>query len=129
MSYLSVFLAALAGYGMGAIWYMTLAKPWLAAVGKTQEEVQSNRNPLPFIIAFICNLVVAGMMSHVFSSGGITGLTSGLISGLGAGMCLAAPWIITNYAFADRPKPLWFIDVGHTILACTAIGTVLGLFM
>ena len=36
-------------------------------------------------------------------------------------------FILTNYAFAKRPRTLWWIDAGHAVVACTAIGAVLGL--
>ncbi len=128
MGILSVLLGAAAGFAMGAIWYMTLGKVWMAAVGLTEEDVKSDKNPLPFIIAFVGNILVAGMMRHVFATSGVAGLGAGMVGGLGVGLFLAAPWILTNYAFAGRPKPLWWIDAGHAILACTAIGAVLGLF-
>lgn len=126
MTYLAIPLAALAGYGLGAVWYMTLAKPWMQAVGKTEAEVKASRNPLPFIIAFAGNLVVATGMRVGFGEAGISGAAAGVSVGLLVGFMMAAPWIITNYAFADRPKTLWWIDAGHAALACTAIGAVLG---
>lgn len=129
MGILAVFLAAAAGFAAGAVWYMVLGKLWMAAVGKTEEEIQSDRNPLPFIVAGVGNILVAGMMRHVFVTSDVTGLSAGLISGLGVGLFMAAPWILTNYAFAGRPKALWWIDPGHAVLACTAIGAVLGLFL
>ena len=63
------------------------------------------------------------------SSGGGCGIWLGLLSGLGAGLFFAAPWIMTNYAFAGRPRALWWIDGGHVVLACSAIGLVLGVFL
>ena len=128
MGILAVLLAAAAGFATGAVWYMILGKKWMAAVGKTEEEIKANQNPLPFIVAALGNILVAGMMRHIFATAGISGLGAGLVSGLGAGLFIAAPWILTNYAFADRPRPLWWIDAGHAALACTLIGAVLGLF-
>ena len=127
MAFISVLLAAAAGFAMGAVWYMALGKRWMAAVGKTEEEVTADRNPLPFVVAALGNILVAGMMRHLLANSGVEGLGAGFVSGLGVGLFLAAPWILTNYAFAGRPVTLWWIDAGHTILACTAIGTVLGL--
>lgn len=126
MSYLAIPLAALAGYALGAVWYMSLAKPWMQAVGKTEDEVKASRNPVPFVIAFVGNLVVAAAMRLGFGEAAFAGVTAGLGIGLLVGFMMAAPWIVTNYAFADRPKPLWWIDAGHAALACTAIGAVLG---
>lgn len=128
MGILAVLLAAAAGFAVGAVWYMTLAKPWMAAVGKTEDEIKSDKNPLPFIVAIIGNILVAGMLRHVFATASISGLGAGLVSGLGVGLFVASPWILTNYAFAGRPRPLWWIDAGHVTFACAAIGAVLGVF-
>ena len=101
----------------------------MAAVGKTADGIKADRNPTPFIIAAVGNLVVAGMMRHVLATAEVTGVAGGLVSGLGIGLFLAAPWILTNYAFADRPRTLWWIDSCHAVLACGAIGAVLGLLL
>ena len=128
MGILAVLLAAAAGFATGAVWYMVLGKRWMAAVGKTEEEIKANQNPLPFIIGFLASLLTAGMMRHVFASAEVGGIGAGLVSGLGIGLFMAAPWIVTNYAFAGRPRTLWWIDAGHASLACGAIGAVLGSF-
>lgn len=128
MGVLAVLLAAAAGFGTGAAWYMILGKRWMAAVGRTEEEIQADRSPLPFLIAFAASLLTAGMMRHVIATSGLEGIGAGFLTGLGTGLFMVAPWVLTNYAFAARPRDLWWIDAGHVALACTAIGTVLGLF-
>ena len=128
MGVLAVLLAAAAGFATGAVWYMILGKHWMAAVGKTEEEIKANQNPLPFIIGFLASLLTAGMMRHVFAASGVEGVGAGLVAGAGLGLFVAAPWILTNYAFAGRPRTLWWIDAGHAALACTSIGAVLGVF-
>jgi len=49
---------------------MTLSKQWLAAVGKTKEEMSAGgRSPVPFIISFVALLVMgwvlAGSIGHL----------------------------------------------------------------
>ena len=39
MNYIAVIIAALAGFGLGAVWYMVLGGPWLHALGKTKDEL------------------------------------------------------------------------------------------
>lgn len=129
MDVIAVLLAGAAGFATGAVWYMALGAKWMAAVGKSEEEVKANRNPMPFVIAAAGNLLVAGMMRHVLATSGVDDLLGGVISGFGIGLFLAAPWILTNYAFADRPRTLWWIDTGHAVLACTSIGAMLGLML
>lgn len=129
MQILGVLLAAAAGFGMGAIWYMSLAKPWMEAIGKTQEEIDSNQSPVPFIIAGIAAILAAGLMRHMFVMGDITTLGRCFSYGAGIGAFLVAPWVVLHYAFAGRPVKLWMIDGAHVVLAFAAMGLVLGFFI
>ena len=43
INYLAVLIATVAGFAFGAAYYMSLSKPWLAAVGKTTEELGAGR--------------------------------------------------------------------------------------
>jgi hypothetical protein len=129
MQLVAVLLAAAAGFAAGAAWYIINGKRWMAAVGRTEEEMKADKSPLPFVIGFAASLLTAGLMRHVFAGAEVSGIGGGLIGGLGVGLFFVAPWIMANYAFAARPKALWWIDSGHVILACSAIGLVLGLFL
>ena len=93
MGILAVLLAAAGGFATGAVWYMVLAKPWMAAVGKTEEEVKASQNPFTYLVGFVAALLTAGMMRHVFAMSGIEGIGGGLISGLGIGACYGVLWL------------------------------------
>jgi len=127
MEYLGVLVAAVASYAFGAMWYMMLAKPWMEAAGLSEDDV-NRKNPLPFIISFVAAILVAGMMRHAFAQAGIEGANKGLWAGFGLGAFIAAPWIVTNYAFAGRPMRLMFIDGGYAIVGCSIMGLILTLF-
>ena len=130
MELVNVIVAAAAAYAFGAFWYMKWAKPWIAASGIAVDANgnPANKSPAPFIIAGVAMLVVAGMMRHVFGMAGIDTIGAGLVSGFGMGAFIALPWIVTNYAYSDRPKALTLIDGGYAVFGCTIIGTVLALF-
>ncbi|KPA19876.1 hypothetical protein shim_38350 [Shimia sp. SK013] len=131
MEYLAVLAAALASYVFGSIWYMALAKPWMQAAGVEigdDGRPTNSKNPTPYILAFVCALIVAGMMRHVFALSAIETLDKGIIGGLGIGLFLAAPWVVTNYGFAGRSRTLMIIDGGYATLGCTIMGAVLTLF-
>lgn len=131
MGFLAVIAAAAASYVIGAIWYMTLAKPWIAASGvdpaKMKEEGKG-AGAVPFIIGAITAILVAGMMRHIFAEAGISGFGKGAVSGFGIGAFMIAPWTAMNYAYAMRPRNLTLIDGGYAIAGCTAMGAILGLF-
>lgn len=131
MQWISVIVAALASYGFGAVWYMTLARPWMAAAGVEADETGkpvTDAGPMPYVIAIFCSLLVAGMMRHIFVLSGIDSLGAGLVAGLGLGLFISAPWIATNYAFADRPFKLTLIDGGYATIGSTIMGAILGSF-
>ena len=129
MEYLGVLLSAAAGYVFGALWYMALSKQWRAAVGipAGPDGKPVSKGPVPYIVAFGSAVLVAGMMRHIFTRSGIDTLDEGLISGLGIGMFLAAPWLLTCYGFAGRPVRLFLIDGGYAVFASAIIGAVLTL--
>ncbi len=127
MGFVAVLAAAVGSYAFGAIWYMAMAKPWMKAAGLNKEEV-NQKDPTPFIISGICAIIVAGMMRHVFIQSAIVGIGSGFMGGIGIGLFLATPWILTNYAFASRPRNLMLIDGIYATVGCTIMGVILGWF-
>lgn len=130
MELIAVLVAALAGFAFGAVWYMSLAKPWVKAAGVVCDENGKpvNNSKLPFVISAICMILVAGMMRHMFSMAGIDGAGKGLVAGLGVGLFFIAPWVAMNYGYAGRPRNLSIIDGGYAVCGSAVIGLVLGLF-
>jgi len=130
MEFFNVILAAVAGFAFGAVWYMKLSKPWVEAAGI---EVDADGNPvdqsaMPFIMAGVAMLLVAGMMRHVFALGGIETIDKGLISGLGIGLFFISPWIMINNGYGGRPFKLTLIDGGYATFGCALMGAVLTVF-
>lgn len=130
MGFLSVIVAAAAGFAFGAVWYMALAGPWMAAAGVAagpDGKPANQKDPMPYIVAFVSLLLVAGMMRHIFALSGIDTLGEGVLSGLGIGAFLATPWLATCYGFSGRPRALTLIDGGYATIGCAIIGGVLTL--
>lgn len=130
MDFLAVIVAALAGFAFGAVWYMTLSKPWIKASGiKCDKDGKpEGGSPLPFLLSAIAMLLVAGMMRHTFSLSGVESLSKGTVSGLGIGLFFISPWIMINNAYGMRPFMLTVIDSGYAIFGCAIIGAILTLF-
>ena len=130
MELLNVIVAAAAAYAFGAVWYMTLSRQWIAAAGLAvgADGKPANKSMTPFIIAAVAMLIVAGMMRHMFGMAGIDTFGKGIVAGFGLGAFIALPWIVVNYAYADRPKALSYIDGGYAVFGSAIIGAVLTLF-
>jgi hypothetical protein len=129
MEIVSVIAAAAASWVFGAIWYMTLSKPWMAAAGVECDENgrPKNQSALPFLLSAICMLLVAGMMRHILAMAGIDAPGKSAMTGLGIGLFFIAPWTMINNAYAGRPFRLTVIDGGYAVIGCTLIGLVLAL--
>ena len=136
MNYLAIVIAAVVAWLAGAVWYGALAKPWVAAQGKTMEAFKAEQAELrgsrlayaPFIIAFVAELVMAwvlaGSLGHL-GSGQVT-LRNGVISAVILWVGLVATTMAVNYAFGGRKPMLYFIDAGHWLLVLALEGAVIG---
>jgi hypothetical protein len=131
MEIVSIIVAAIAAFAFGAAYYMALAKPWMAAAGiKVGDDGKpaNSASATPYIVSFICIILVAGMMRHVFALSGIETPGKGLQAGLGVGLFFITPWIFINTGYSDRPWKLAVIDGGYATAAAAIIGLILTLF-
>jgi hypothetical protein len=127
MGFLSVIAAAVAAWIFGAIWYGVIARQWMAASGLTEETINRS-NPAPYIVSFICTVLVAGMTRHVLVTSGVDTFGKGLLTGLGLGLFVAAPWIATNVMFAQRDRGLIWMDGVYPTVGMALMGAILTMF-
>lgn len=124
MDFISVIVAALAAWAFGAVWYMVLARPWMEASGLTEEQVKA-AGPLPYVISLVGAVLAAGMLRHVMAGAGVDTLGKALLTGLGTGLFLVAPWIANTVMYGLRDKRLLWIDTGYPIVGMTIMAAVL----
>jgi hypothetical protein len=124
MNYLAILVAAVAAFGWGAAYYMTLSKQWLAAVGRTEP----NKSPTPFILSFVALIVMAFVLSGAIGHLGPGQVTikNGIISGLilWAGFVLTT--VFVNNAYPGRKVMLSIIDSIHWLGVLVIQGAVIG---
>lgn len=126
MEFIIVIGAGLIGYVFGAVWYGVFGAKWQAAVGLSAEDVKPANSIGAYVCAFVANIIIAGMMRHVFATSGVYGIGLGAISGFGLGLFIAGSYLMLNYSFAKRPMSLRLIDIGHAAGSATVIGAFLG---
>ena len=124
LNYLAILLAALAAFGWGAIYYMTLSKQWLAAVGR----VEPNKSPVPFVISFVALVVMAwvlaGTLGHL-GPGQVT-VKNGIISALFLWLGFVVTTVFVNNAYPGRRYSLSVIDSIHWLGVLVIQGAVIG---
>ncbi len=132
ISYLAVIVAAVAAWLVSAGWYMGLGRIYQAALGKTPEQCKAEMQKpgafLPFVYAFIGNLVIAWMLAGVLGHLGPGHVT--LRNGVIAGAFLWFGFILTtmtvNYSFSGRDRRLLLIDLCNWLMVLVVIGAVVG---
>lgn len=128
ISYAAVAAAAVGGFAFGALYYTLLSRAWMAALGKTREELPAG-SPLPFVIAAVGQLVIAfllaGAIGHL-GPGMVTPL-NGIIAGALLWVGFVAPTFAVNYAFQGARWALLAIDTGHWLGVLLLQGLIIGL--
>ena len=138
INYLAVFVAAIAGWLIGAAWYRALANPWVAAHGRTMQDFKREADAikgtpaawLPYLLAFVAELVMAwvlaGLLGHL-DSGQVT-IWNGIVSAAFVWLGFVATTVAVNNMFGMRKAALSVIDSGHWLIVLVVMGGIIGAF-
>ena len=130
INYWAIVLATMVSFFFGAIWYGVLGKPWMSALGKTEEDIKSAGRPLPMLLAItivaqlIMAYVLAGTIGHL-GPGNVT-LMNGIISGLFVWAGFVVTTLVVNHGYQGSPWSLTAIDGGHWLGVLILQGAVIG---
>ena len=130
MNWLAILIATIAGFAFGAAYYISLSKPWLAAIGKTKEEIsaEGKGSPLPFIISIVAlavmAVVLAGTIGHL-GPGQVT-LKNGVVTALFMWVGFVITTMAVNNAFGQRKASLTVIDGIHWLGVLVIQGAIVG---
>ena len=132
VNYLAILIAAVVAWLAGAVWYMTLAKPWMAALGTTPEKMHALKEQpgafLPFIYSFVAEVVMAWVLAGILAHLGPSQVTlrNGVISAAFVFVGFVLTTMLVNNSFAHRDARLLLIDGGHWLVVLLLMGMVIG---
>ena len=128
VDYWAVVIAGIVGYAVGALWYWAWSKPWMEAQGFTPESMKANQSPLPYLLAFAANLLMALVLAGVVSQLGSDEVTirNGVISAAAVWLGFVATTQSVNYTFGKRSLKLLLIDAGHWLVVLLVQGAIIG---
>ena len=118
-SIVTILVATIASWIFGAIWYGSLAKPWMAATGLSEEQIKGSSgkpSAVPYIISIILEFVMAYMLAVLL-------LHTSPDNSFTTGQALFAAFLIwlgfvfttqtINHRYSLQPWSLTVIDSGH----------------
>jgi len=130
VNYLAILIAGVAGWIAGAAWYMSLGKFWMAALGKSQAEMEECRKRpyawVPFVLVFVTNLVMAWTLAGILGHFGTLSVKGGAITGALCWFGFVLTAMLANNAFAMRSHRLTAIDAGHYLVVLVLMGAIIG---
>lgn len=133
VNWIAIAVATVASMAIGAAWYSGLSKPWIRANGFSEEQVKAiekNDTPIIYVIAAICHVVMAFILSGVIIHAGGDSITMG--DGLLTAVLLWLGFVLTsmtvNHRFQFKPWSLTLIDSGHYLVVMLAQGAIIGWF-
>jgi len=122
---ITVGIAAVAGYAFGAVYYMTLSKPWLAAIGKSKDDLSGGAGT--FITAFVAQIVMAAVFAYILDNFGPGGVKPALATGALLWLGFVLTTIAVNHGFQGSKRSLTVIDSLHWLGVLLIQGLVIGL--
>jgi len=128
VNWAAVLVAAVVDWLLGAVWFTVFASQWRAGLRMSAEELQqymSHPNFWPYIIAFLCSLlmafvialVIAGAESHTL----FRGISIGILVGLAAALAMT-----TEMVFEMRTGPFILLAAAYPLAGCILMGIILG---
>jgi hypothetical protein len=130
VNYFAIVLAAVAAFVFGGAWYGVFSKPWMAAVGKTEQDIKGSAAPMAvlFLITIIAQLVMAWVLAGIIGHLGVGQVTlrNGLISGALVWLGFVATTMVVNHAYQGAKRTLTLIDGGHWLGVLLIQGAVIG---
>ncbi len=127
LNWWAILVATLAAFVLGYVWYgPAFGKAWLAALGKTEDDIQPS--PTPFVVSSVAALatciVVAALMKGLGMSGGGDGAALGLLTGVG----FIAASMASDTAFCGWGWKLWAIQAGYRVAYSIVMGAIIGVW-
>lgn len=126
IDYLAVVFAAVAGLGLGAIWYLpgVFGTAWRNALGKESWQLRDPRKTVAFRTA--ATVVTAFALSILIVGGGVTTLGGSIRLGLVVGVGIVVPTLAADYHFSGQSRMLIVLTaahrIAHVLIMCAVIG-------
>jgi len=130
INWAAVLVAAIVHFLLGAVWFTAFSKAWTAGLRMPQEELQAytaHPNFWPYVIAFLCNLVLAYVIARVLADGQSHNLFRGIRVGILIGLA-AAVAMVTEMAFEMMGRTFMAISAGYPLVGCILMGIILGVW-
>lgn len=127
IDWIALIAAVVVSYIFSAVFYITLAKPWQAAIGKTEAELKAGTSPVAYVIAIMGQTLIAYMLSVLMVSLDMGTVAGGLSIALPVWLAFVVSTMAINHRFQQSRWAHSVIDGGHWFGVFAIQAIVIGL--
>jgi hypothetical protein len=128
VNWLAVIVATVASWALGAGWYMVFANQWLAAIGKTKDQI-NGKDPTPYIFSVVVQLVMAFFVAAITPAlFGATNIATGIQTGAMMWLGFVITSMIQGHRYEGAPWSRTLIDGGYLLAVLVVQGLIIGIF-
>ena len=127
LNWWAIIVATAVAFALGGLWYGPLfGKAWLAAIGKTEDDIQPSAEP--FIVSAVAALATCIVVAALMRMLDMTGLVNGLAFGFFTGVGFIAAAMASDTAFCGWGWKLWAIQAGYRVSYSILMGGIIGIW-
>jgi len=129
-NYVAILVSAVVYFLVQAVWYTVFKSQYVAALQRSTAEIQQmqqhGNTPLPYFVAFVCNLIFAYVLSWAILRSGSATLIKWALTGAVFAIGFVATSTLTQYMFEQRSVELFEINSGAALVGAILMGAILG---
>lgn len=130
IDWVALIVAFVASYAFSAIYYISLAGPWMAAIGKTKDELKSGGGAAAYVIAIAGQITIAYTLSVLAVSLEMVSIGGALTVALSVWIAFVMTTMLINHRFQLASWSHSIIDGAHWLgvfaIQAIAIGLIAG---
>jgi hypothetical protein len=127
VNHAAVFVAAIAYWLLGAVWYgVLLNKPWMALEHMSAEQAHAMNPAIPFVVAFLLELLIAYALALLCVWRNANTPGRGASVGVLVWIGFLGPINFMTYMFEMRSHTLFAINEFYPLAGLVLMGLILG---
>lgn len=126
-NYLAIFVAALAYWILGAVWFgVVFGARWMVLENITEAQLQRMNPAFHYVISFLLDILIAFVLSQICLWRSANTAGRGAAIGVLLWVGIVGPMTWTNYMYEMRSKELFAINEFYPLAGLVLMGTILG---
>ena len=126
-NYAAVFIAALAYWLLGAVWYGVLFGARWTVLEKVSVEQAKSMNPVvPYVVSFVLNILIAYSLAQICIWRNANTIGRGASVGVLLWIGFVGPITFTTYMYEMRPTELFAINQFYPLAGMVLMGAIIG---